>query len=140
MNNLWFLAAAGDEGGIISSESSENGFGADEEGYTTEDGTTAPGSEDTNQRSPLGYLPLIGIFVIMYLLLFRGPRKKQQQHAKMVKSLEKNARVKTIGGIFGTVIDIKDDEITIKIDESNNTKIKVASNAIGAVLSDETNL
>ncbi len=137
MNNLWFLAAAGDEGGIISSESSENVFGADEEDYTTEDGSTAPPPEETTQRSPLGYLPLIGIFVIMYLLLFRGPRKKQQQHAKMVKSLQKNARVKTIGGIFGTVIDIKDDEITIKIDESNNTKIKVVAGAISGKLSDE---
>jgi preprotein translocase subunit YajC len=67
----------------------------------------------------------------MYFLLFRGPRKKQQQHKQMVQSLQKNDRVRTIGGIIGTVVDIKDDEITLKVDESNNTKIKVASSAIG---------
>ena len=75
---------------------------------------------------------LIGVmFVIMYFLLFRGPRKKQRQHKQMVQSLQKNDRVRTIGGIIGPVVDIKDDEITLKVDESNNTKIKVASSAIG---------
>ena len=48
----------------------------------------------------------------------------------MVQTLAKNDRVRTIGGIIGTVVDIKDDEITVKIDESNNTKIKVVPSAI----------
>jgi len=72
---------------------------------------------------------------MMYFLLFRGPRKKQQQHKQMVQSLGKNDRVQTIGGIIGTVVDIKDDEITLKVDESNNTKIKVSLSAIGRNLS-----
>lgn len=55
----------------------------------------------------------------------------------MVQSLQKNDKVRTIGGIIGTVVDIKDDEITLKIDESNNTKIKVAASAIGKNLSKE---
>jgi len=53
----------------------------------------------------------------------------------MVQSLKKNDKVRTIGGIIGTVVDIKEDEITLKVDESNNTKIKVASSAIGKNLS-----
>ena len=77
------------------------------------------------------------MFVVMYLLLFRGPQKKQQQHKRMVQSLEKNDRVRTIGGIIGTIVDIKGDEVTLKIDESNNTKIKLASSAIGKNLSKE---
>ena len=83
--------------------------------------------------------PLILIFVVMYMFLFRGPKKKQQQHQKMVQSLRRNDRVRTIGGILGTVIDVKDDEITLKVDESNNTKIKVAASAISKVLSGEMN-
>ena len=56
----------------------------------------------------------------------------------MVQSLQKNDRVRTIGGIIGTVVDIKGDEITLKVDESNNTKINVASSAIGKnLLKDE---
>ncbi len=53
----------------------------------------------------------------------------------MVQSLQKNDKIRTIGGIIGTVVDIKDDEITLKVDESNNIKIKIASSAIGKNLS-----
>ena len=72
---------------------------------------------------------------MFYLILFRGPRKKKQQHRQMVQTLQKNDRVRTIGGIIGVVVDVRDDEITLKVDESNNTKIKVISSAIGKNLS-----
>lgn len=75
------------------------------------------------------------MFVVMYLILFRGPRKKQQQHKQMMQALAKNDKVQTIGGIIGTVVDVKDDEITLKIDESNNTKIKIVRSAISRNLS-----
>ncbi|KPK44016.1 MAG: hypothetical protein AMJ65_04215 [Phycisphaerae bacterium SG8_4] len=75
------------------------------------------------------------MLVMMYLILFRGPRKKQQQHKQMMQALSKNDRVQTIGGIIGTVVDIKDDEITLKIDESNNTKMKILRSAISRNMS-----
>jgi preprotein translocase subunit YajC len=55
----------------------------------------------------------------------------------MLNSLQKNTRIRTIGGIIGTVVDVRDDEIILKIDESNNTKIRVLRNAISTVLTDE---
>lgn len=80
---------------------------------------------------------LVVMFVLLYFMMFRGPRKKQQQQRQMIDSLKKNDRVQTIGGILGTVLDVKDDEVTLKIDESNNTKIKVVAGAISRVLSEE---
>ena len=53
----------------------------------------------------------------------------------MVSSLKNNDRVRTIGGIFGTVLDVRDDEIILKIDEATNTKIRVIPSAIATVLS-----
>jgi preprotein translocase subunit YajC len=92
---------------------------------------------ETETRNPwMQMLPFMLIFVVMYLFLFRGPKKKQAEHKKMLSSLQRNDRVRTIGGILGTVIDIRDDEITLKVDESNNTKIKVTAGSIAAVLSD----
>ena len=130
MNNIWILAQA---------ESEQTPSGITSAPVTTEETTTTttvasdPNSAGTPvQKSPLiQFLPFILIFVVMYFLLFRGPRKKQQKHQQMVKGLQKNDKVRTIGGILGTVVDIKDDEITLKVDESNNTKIKVAPSAIG---------
>ena len=77
------------------------------------------------------------MIAIMYLFIFRGPKKKQKQHAQMVDSLQKNDKVQTIGGILGTIIDVKDGEITLKIDESNNTKMKVTPGAISKKVSKE---
>ena len=55
----------------------------------------------------------------------------------MIQTLKKNDKVRTVGGIIGVVVDVKDDEVTLKIDESNNTKIKVVASAIGKNLSNE---
>ena len=110
------------------------------DGEDTSETTTAAASDPngtgdtTGGRGTFGTYNLVFLglmFVLMYMILFRGPRKKQQQHKQMVQTLAKNDKVRTIGGIIGTVVDIKDDEITLKVDESNNTKIKVLPSAIG---------
>ena len=136
MSKVWILAQ--NEASSVTAES----VNAED---TTETTTTVP--SDTNatennqvRKSPFGpyNLILIGfMFVMMYFILFRGPRKKQQQHKQMVQALSKNDKVRTIGGIIGTVVDVKDDEITLKIDESNNTKIKVLPSAIGRNITKE---
>jgi preprotein translocase subunit YajC len=138
MANVWIIAQAdGTEApSRITSEpvtSSDEGTAVvkDNNGDTT----TAPPQKTV---SPLmQFLPLILIFVVMYLFLMRGPRKQQQKHKQMVQSLNKNDRVRTIGGIFGTVVEVRGDEVTLKIDESNNTKIRVSTSAIGKNLSQE---
>lgn len=135
MNNVWILAQGpGDEApSTIPSEPVTEG--GETTTKTVASDSNAPGTQPQRPFSLMTYLPFILIFVVMYLLLFRGPRKKQQQHRQMLQTLEKNDRVRTIGGIIGTVVDVKDDEITLKIDESNNTKIKIVPSAIGKNMS-----
>ena len=140
MDNIWILAQA---------ESSEGPSGISSEPVSTEDTTTmTTTASDPNaladRKQPPGLfgnpLLMIGLMlIVMYLFLFRGPRKKQQQHKQMVQSLQKNDKIRTIGGIIGTVVDIKDGEITLKVDESSNTKIKIAPSAIGKNLSKDNN-
>ena len=84
-----------------------------------------------------GYAMLIAMFVLLYFMMIRGPKKKQQQQKQMVQSLKKNDRVQTIGGILGTILDVKDDEVLVKVDENNNTKIWFITGAISRVLSEE---
>ncbi len=52
----------------------------------------------------------------------------------MVAALKKNDRVRTIGGILGTVLDVRDDEIVLKIDEATNTKMRIVPSAVATVL------
>ena len=143
MSDIWVRAALaqddteGREGTELTSGAGEGTpepiVGVDGSADNKDEGADPPPSP----RNPLmQMLPFILIFVVMYLFLFRGPKKKQAEHKKMLSSLQKNDRVRTIGGILGTVVDIREDEVTLKVDESNNTKIKVTAGSIGAVLSD----
>ena len=67
-----------------------------------------------------------------YFLLIAPQRKKQKEHDKMVKALEKGAKVKTSGGIFGTVTGVKDNCFVIRIAE--NVKVEVSKEHIAAKL------
>lgn len=135
MNNIWILAQTAEQEGpsrITSEPVTSEG-----EATTVVPDSNAPAEKAPSQR-PFGGSSLIWLalmIVLFYFILFRGPHKKQQQQKQMVQSLKKNDRVRTIGGILGTVVDIKGDEITLKVDEANNTKIKVISSAIGKKLS-----
>ncbi len=142
MSDIWVRAALAQEdtGGNEGTELT-SGAGQDKPETSVGVDSSADQKDSAKEDAPsrnivMQYLPFILIFVVMYLFLFRGPKKKQAEHKKMLSSLQRNDRVRTIGGILGTVIDIKDDEITLKVDESNNTKIKVTAGSIGAVLSD----
>jgi preprotein translocase subunit YajC len=132
MNNVWILAQV--PANDTNSVKSEPYTGGAETKQPSD--ANAPPVPLPRRAFDTQTLILIGLmFVLMYVILFRGPRKKQQQHRQMVESLQKNDKVRTIGGIIGTVVDISGDVITLKVDESNNTKIKVISSAIGKNLS-----
>ena len=138
MDKLWILAQA-DSNDAPTQVMSEQVTSEGEAIVKVPDANDAAGDQHVTPRSPwLQYLPLVLLFVLMYMILLRGPRKKQQEHKQMVQSLAKNDKVRTIGGIIGTVVDIKDDEVVLKVDESNNTKIKVSKSAIGRTISSES--
>jgi preprotein translocase subunit YajC len=135
MDNIWLLAQA--QSSDTPSGISSTPVGSEGEAVTTTpSGTDTPPEQKPRPTFPPTQLIFLGLmFVLMYVILFRGPRKKQQQHKQMMQDLSKNDRVQTIGGIIGTVVDMKNDEITLKIDESNNTKMKVIRSAISRNMS-----
>jgi preprotein translocase subunit YajC len=100
-----------------------------------ESNSPAPVKPQNPLSQPANLILIVVIFAVMFFML-REPRRKQKQHDKMVKTLKKNDKVRTIGGIIGTIVDVKDDEIVLKVDESNNTKIRVVPSAIGKNLSE----
>ena len=143
MKNLWILAAGETDNNSEPEILTGSLVGADESTSTTtqDSQTTDPAATGETPKKqgfdPMSLVMMGVICVIMYFIIFRGPKKKQQKHTQMVKSLSKNDRIRTIGGIYGTVIDVKDNELTIKIDESTNTKMKVSPGAIAEVISDK---
>ncbi len=80
----------------------------------------------------MGLLPFILMFVILYLLLIRPQQKKHRVHQQMLQTLKKGDRVLTTGGLFGTVVGIKEKENVVVLRLAENVKVEVQKGAISA--------
>lgn len=68
------------------------------------------------------------IFVVMWFFMIRPQRKQQKELQAFRDSLKKGDKVVTIGGIYGTVCEIKENSVLIEVD--NNVKIRVSKQAL----------
>lgn len=104
---------------------------------TTAAGLLAQGGGAADMMSMLTPMLLIG--VLFYFLMMRPEKRKRDDVALMQKSLKKNDRVVTIGGIVGVVVNAQSDseEVTIRVDENTNTRIHVIRSSISRVVTDE---
>ncbi len=82
------------------------------------------------------FLPLILILGVFWWIMSRGKSKERQRYEQMLNALKKNDRVQTIGGVLGTVVDVRDNEVVVKVDETNNVKIRFVRTAIKEVISE----
>ena len=69
------------------------------------------------------FLPLILIFVVFWFMLIRPQRKKDKQVKEMLNNLKAGDRICTIGGIYGTIIGIKDDTVTLSVGRDNMSMV-----------------
>lgn len=105
--------------------------------------TTAPASQPTNP--PPGwfdaisgpFFPIIVGIVVLYFIMFRSKKTQDKKRTQMLKEMKRGDRVQTIGGVLGTIVDVRDSEVLLKVDETSNTKIKFARSAIHQVLEEE---
>ncbi|GFN36310.1 preprotein translocase subunit YajC [Tepidimicrobium xylanilyticum] len=80
-----------------------------------------------------GLILPIAILIFFYVFAIRPQKKKEKEIREMRESLKVGDEVITIGGIYGKIIKIKDEIITIEVG-ANKTKIDVTRWAIGAVI------
>ncbi|WP_322632929.1 preprotein translocase subunit YajC [Glycomyces albidus] len=75
---------------------------------------------------------IVGFIALMYFVMIRPQRKRQREQQDMQNNVQPGARVMTIGGLYGTVVD-SDDE-TITIEASDDTFLVFARQAIAKVV------
>lgn len=68
-------------------------------------------------------LPMVVIIVIFYFILIRPQRKKDKEAKAMLAALKKGDRICTIGGIYGTITNIKDDVLTVEVGEQKTVMV-----------------
>ena len=94
--------------------------------------------EDPGQQTGFGgnlWIMLI-MFAVMFWFLMGGQRKEKKRRELMLANLKRNDHVVTTGGILGVVDKIKDNEVTVKIDEKKDIRIRVVRAAIAYVKGD----
>jgi len=75
------------------------------------------------------FLPFILIFGIFYFLIIMPQRKKDQEHKAMLGSLKRGDKIITNGGIYGKIVDIKENKLIIEI--SKDVEIEILKGAVG---------
>jgi len=68
------------------------------------------------------------IFGIFYFLVSRPQKEREKEHQRMLNSLAKNDEVVTNSGIHGTIVNIKDKTVVLRVDD--NVKIEMEKSSI----------
>lgn len=89
--------------------------------------TTASGS------SYWTWLPLIAMFVIFYFLLIRPQQKRTKTRNMMLSNIKKGDKVVTIGGLHGTVLELNDDTVVLRVNDA--TKMTFDRSAVNSIAS-----
>lgn len=96
-----------------------------------------------------GQAPAPGLFgmdvVLLMLVVFGGiilfstfgQRKQKKKREAMLNSIDKNDSVQTIGGIIGSVVEVKDDTVVLQVDTSSKTRMTFSRAAVQTVLNKE---
>ncbi|MFS0839861.1 preprotein translocase subunit YajC [Paenibacillus sp. UNC499MF] len=90
--------------------------------------------------SPYGslvtYIPLILMFLVLYFLLIRPQQKRTKTRNMMLANLKKNDKIVTIGGLHGTILEITDDIVVLRVNDA--TKMTFDRSAVNTVVTSST--
>lgn len=98
--------------------------------------TTGPTAAPQNPMGSLFFPLIIGLLIFMFFS-FNSKRKQDKQRQSLLGAMKRGDRVQTIGGILGTIVETRENDVVVKVDESNNTKIKFSRSAIAKVMTEE---
>lgn len=87
-----------------------------------------------NSISSFIILYILGFVAIMYFAIIRPAKKKNKEKKEMHNSLKVGDEINTIGGIYGKVVAINGEDISLLIDEKTNTTIKIVIYAVQGIV------
>lgn len=138
---MWTMTLAQEAGSEVLGAPSGGGAptGGGVEGVEGTPGEAVPGGAPSGtQQAPGGMkmmLPLLfGLMIFMVVTSMLSGRKEKKKRAELMSNLKRRDKVQTIGGIIGTIAEIKSDEVVLKVDHGSQTRIRFARSAIQQVL------
>lgn len=127
------LQEGGVQGVLGAGGGSGEGAGAAGQGVPAGAPAGAPG------QAPGGGLqfmmPILFVMVgFLFLSTILGGRKEKKRRAEMLGGLKKRDRVQTVGGVIGSIVEIKGDEFLIESDRASNTRLWVTRASVSSVI------
>lgn len=96
-------------------------------------GSTTGATDSKPAGQPYMLILMFGAIALLWFWSSRGRKKEANRRKEMLSQLKKGDKITTIGGIVGTVVEVRDDEVMVKTDESANVRMKFARWAIRQV-------
>ena len=92
----------------------------------------APGGEGGAQGFFVSLLPIAAMVGILWFLLIRPQQREQQRHGALVKNLRKGDEVVTVGGLYGRIMSLNEEKVSLKI--ADGIKVDVERSKVIRVL------
>ena len=80
------------------------------------------------------FVLIVLMVVFFYFMLIRPQQREQAEKKKLMDGLKKNDRVITTAGLYGTVVNVKDDAVTLLVDDQNKVKLRFLKSAVASVV------
>lgn len=74
----------------------------------------------------------IAIFAVFYFMLIRPQQLQQRRHREMLGRLKKGDRVLTRGGLYGVVLEVKDNNLMLEL--AQNVRVRAERSAVQSVV------
>lgn len=97
--------------------------------------TTAPPRTGGGFSDAFPFLMLLAAFAFLFIFQARSSRKEKKKRDEMFASLKKGDKIQTIGGALGSIVEVRENDVTVKFDDT--TRIKFVKSAIATVVNDE---
>ncbi len=80
----------------------------------------------------INFLPIVGMVLIFYFLLFRPQMRKQKEHQERIASVKKGDSVVTGGGLVGKVVKV--DDTYVEVDLAQGVRVKAVKHTITDII------
>ena len=91
--------------------------------------------ENEAMAGMLSWAPILFMLLIFYFLLYRPQKKARQERDEMLGNLKIGVEIVTIGGIYGTISELNEEFLKIRV--ADNVEIKISKNAVGSLAAKE---
>ena len=90
--------------------------------------------EEQNYSGIVQMVPFIVVVAAMFWMMNASSRKEKKKKAEMMSSLQKGVKVQSVGGIIGTIEEIRDDEVQVLIDPRSKASMTLSKASVASVL------